>query len=172
MISEYLECGRVVSTHGCHGAVKVENLCDTPAVLASLGRVFIKKSASYEEKKIISASVFKNAVIMEIEGVSDMDAAMLLRGKVLFAARGDIPIEEGSHFIADLIGLPVKDAESGKVYGTLSDVINRGASDIYVVKTDDGEKMMPAVKEFVKSIDTTDGIFVTPIPGMLSDEDL
>ena len=72
-------------------------------------------------------------------------------------------------FIADLLGLPVIDAETGKEYGRLQDVMNRGASDIYVVDTPAGERMMPAVKEFVKSIDIEKGIFVVPIEGMFDD---
>ena len=52
----------------------------------------------------------------------------------------------------------------------MTDVINRGASDIYVVKTESGERMMPAVEEFVKRVDLEKGIFVETIPGLLSDD--
>lgn len=172
MRSNYLECAIVATTHGCRGGLKLENLCDTPEILASLKRVFLKKGDIFEAKKVISASVFKNMVIMEIEGVSDMDSAMLLKGRTLFAQRQDIPLEEGAHFIADLIGLPVIDENDGRLYGHIKDVINRGASDIYVVDTPSGERMMPAVDEFVKKTDIDTGIFVSPIPGMLSDEEV
>lgn len=171
MKAKYLECAIVATTHGCKGAVKLENLCDTPDILASLKKVFLKKGETFEAKKVLSASVFKNMVIMELEGLNDMDAALLLKGKTLYAQREDIPLEEGAHFIADLIGLPVIDAENGKVYGKLKDVINRGASDIYVIETSDGERMMPAVDEFINRVDLEAGIYVTPIPGMLTDED-
>ena len=59
------------------------------------------------------------------------------------------------------------DADNGTVYGTLSETINRGASDIYVVKTANGERMIPAVDEFIDRIDLEKGVFVRPIPGML-----
>ena len=58
------------------------------------------------------------------------------------------------------------DAADGKVYGTLKDIINRGASDIYVIDTPAGERMMPAVDEFVKEVSLDKGIFVAPIEGM------
>ena len=58
------------------------------------------------------------------------------------------------------------DVNTNTVYGKLSDVINRGASDIYVIKTENGERMMPAVDEFVKKIDLEKGIFIAPIEGM------
>jgi 16S rRNA processing protein RimM len=95
-----------------------------------------------------------------------MDKAMAVKGKTLYAARGDFKLKKGDFFIVDLIGLEVIDHESGKVYGKVSDVINRGASDIYVVKTESGERMMPAVDEFVVSVDLDEGVLVRPIEGM------
>ena len=59
---------------------------------------------------------------------------------------------------------------SGKLYGTLTDVMNRGASDVYEIKTATGEVLMPAVDEFVKEVDLEKGIFITPIEGMFPDE--
>ena len=163
----YLECGKIINTHGVAGKVKLECWCDSPEVLASLGALYFKKSdGSFEKRRISSASVFKKFVICRIEGVDDHDGAEALRGAVVWAERKDIPKPEGSFFIADLIGLPVYDADSGKVYGTVSEVFNAGASDIYTVTTPDGERMIPAVDEFVKSIDLERGIAVKPIGGM------
>ena len=71
---------------------------------------------------------------------------------------------------ADLLGLPVIDNNDGKVYGKIKDVINRGASDIYVISTPAGERMMPVVDEFVKKVDTESGVYVEVIPGLLTDD--
>ena len=98
------------------------------------------------------------------------DKAMALKVKTLYAAREDFKLKKGDYFIVDLIGMPVIDNKNGKVYGEISDVINRGASDIYVVKTESGERMMPAVAEFVKKVDVERGVFVEVIPGLLSDD--
>ena len=168
--SRYLECGKIINTHGVKGVVKVENRCDTPKILASLKKVFFEKAGNYEMRKVISASVMGGSVLMTLEGVNDMDSAMLLKNTLIYADREDIPLAEGAYFLADLCGLDVVDAESGKKYGTLREVINRGASDIYVVETPEGERMMPAVSEFVKKIDIDDAIYVTPIPGMLEED--
>ena len=166
MKKAYLECGKIINTHGIAGAVKLEPWCDSPAGLASLPRVYFKKGEVYSAVKIIKASVFKRFVIATLEGVNDIDTASALREKVVFAAREDLPLEEGDNFIADLIGLPVIDAESGRVYGTLTGVINNGAADIYEIETSRGQRLMPAVDEFVRSIDDEKGIFITPIEGM------
>lgn len=167
--TRYLECAIVINTHGISGDVKLESLCDSPSVLASLDRVYMKEGESYREVRVLRASVFKCFVIARLEGISTIDSAAALKNTVLYACRDDLDIPEGSHFIADLIGLDVIDNTSGKVYGKVCDVLNKGASDIYVVQTADGERMMPAVKEFVKRIDIEKGIYVELIPGMLYD---
>ncbi len=167
---KYLECAIIINTHGVRGDVKLESLCDSPAVLAGLKRVFLYEGSSYKEIKVLHSSVFKDFVLAGLEGIDDIDKAMTYKGKTLYAAREDFKLKKGDFFIVDLIGLPVIDNVSGVTYGKVVDVINRGASDIYVVKTDSGERMMPAVKEFVKSIDIEKGIFVEVIPGLLSDD--
>ncbi len=166
----FLECAKIINTHGVRGDVKLESLCDSPEVLASLGRVFFAEGGKYREVRVLRASVFKSFVLASLDGIDDMDKATALKGKMLYAAREDFDLDEGDYFIADLIGLPVIDELDGKVYGRLSEVINRGASDIYVVKTESGERMMPAVPEFVKRIDLEKGIFVKVISGLLSDD--
>ncbi len=167
---KYLECAIIINTHGVRGDIKLESLCDSPAVLAGLKRVFLCESGEYKEIRVLHASIFKSFVLATLEGVDDMDKAMALKGKTLYAAREDFKLKKGDYFIADLIGLQVIDNISGRVYGTVTDVINRGASDIYVVKTESGERMMPAVKEFVKRVDIEGGIFVEVIPGLLTDD--
>lgn len=170
MLNEYLECGKIVNTHGVIGEVKVECYCDSPEVLASLKKVYIKKGSTYVEAEVKRAFVSKNAAVMRLSVIADMDAAQKLRGTVLYAAREDIPIEEGAHFIADLIGLDVIDAQTGCNYGKIVDVINRGASDIYVIKTKKGEVLFPAVDEFICSVDVRTAVYVRVIEGMFDDE--
>ena len=97
---------------------------------------------------------------------------LLLKNRVCYALREDFHLEEGEYFIADLVGLPVLDAENGKEYGRVKELINRGASDIYVVETPNGETMIPAVPAFVSRVDVSVGVFVTPIDGMFASEDV
>ena len=164
--NSFIECGKIINTHGCRGSVKAESWCNTEEDLACLKKVFIKQGALYKEYKVNKASIFKQFVIFEFAGLSDMDEAMLLKNKTLYAQRDDFELEEGEFFLADMIGLDVIDADTKQVYGKLSEIINRGASDIYVVKTEQGERMIPAVDEFIISIDINEGIFVRPISGM------
>ena len=167
---QYLECGIIINTHGVRGDVKLESLCDSPEVLASLERVFVLEGGKYREIEVKHASVFKQFVLATLEGIDDMDKAAAMKGTTLYASRDDFELSEGDYFIADLLGLPVIDNRDGKVYGKIKDVINRGASDIYVITTPTGERMMPVVEEFVKRVDLESGVFVETIPGLLSDD--
>ena len=149
---KYLECGKIINTHGINGVVKAESWCDSPEILASLEKVFVLENGKMKKYRIDGASVFKRFVLLELAGVTTIEDADKLRENVIYLERDDLELEEGEVFIADLIGLPVIDVDSGVEYGTLTDVIN--------------EAMMPAVKEFVKNIDLEKGIFIKPIEGM------
>ena len=164
---KYIECGKIINTHGCRGGIKAESWCNAEDDLASLKRVFIKSNSGYEEYKVKKSSIFKQFVIFEFKGLEDMDQAMLLKGRTLYARRDDFDLEDGEYFLADMIGLDVIDADNGTVYGKLTQIINRGASDIYVVSTSNGERMIPAVDEFIISVNIESGVFVRPIEGML-----
>ena len=159
-----------MNTHGVKGAVKIESHCDSPKVLAMLPRLFFqKKEGIYEERKVIKASVGSGRVLAYLQGVDNLDDAIPLKGQTVFARREDLPLAKGAHFIADLIGLPMVDADTGLVYGTVTAVETMPSSDMYTVKEPDGNIVLfPAVKEFLVRIDTEDGIFVRPIPGFFS----
>jgi len=166
MKKQYLECGKIINTHGVTGSVKIDPWCDSPETFAKLKKVYFLQNGKYEKVKILKSSVFKRFVLATFEGVADIDSAAALKETVIYAVREDLPLDEGDNFIEDLIGLPVVDAESGKQYGIIAGVINTGASDIYEIDTENGIRMIPAVNEFVKEIDIEKGIFITPIEGM------
>lgn len=162
---EYPECGRIVNTHGCHGGVKVETWCDSPAVFAALPAVYIKKDGALVRYALRRAAISRNMVFADLEGVDSMEKADALRGTVLYAKREDLKIPEGIFLIAELIGLPVFHEQTGEKLGELKDVIHPAATEIYVIKTEKGEAMVPVVEEFVKRVDEN-GIYLLPIEGM------
>ncbi len=164
--NKYLECGKIINTHGVKGAVKIESWCDSPEILADLPYIYFKTADGFDKKQIVSASVMKRHVLAHLEGVNDVDAAMALKETVVYAERDDIPLGDGDYFIIDLVGLPVIDVDTDVKYGVVSDVFNAGASDIYTVRTESGDRMIPAVPEFIIRIDLENGIYVRPIEGM------
>ena len=165
----YLPCGKIINTHGFRGTVKAESWCDSPEILADLEEVFVKERDTYRPLSVLHASVFKQFVLLDLEGVTTEEAAERLRGTELFASRDALPVEEGSYFISDLLGLPVYHADTKEQIGTLKDINTSGVRDLYVVKTARGESLVPAVPEFIITIDPDDGIYIRPIPGLIDE---
>ena len=172
MKQAYLECGKIVGTHGVRGEVRIESYCDTPEVITKLPTLLFRDGAgNFTARKVTRAFVGRGQAVVALEGVSDMDAAILLKNTVVYAKREDIPLEEGAVFIADLIGLPVIDADTGRVYGEIRDVRQMPSSDMYTVKTRTKEVLFPVVEEFLDRVDTETGVYIRPIPGFFDDED-
>ena len=175
-ISRFMECGKIINTHGCHGDVKVEPWTDTPRDLIDLGRVFIGEGDDKREVKILRGSVMQGRFLMlSLAGVESMDAADALRNTVLYAAREDFHLEEGQYFLSDAIGLPVVDAREGRegtVLGVVEDILPNAASDIYTVRTPDGaEVLVPAVPVFIADVIPGECVRMTPIDGMFENQD-
>lgn len=145
MQKKFLEAGQIVNTHGIRGEVKIVPWCDTPEFLCDFDVLYLDgKPVSVE-----SARAHKGNVIVKLAGISDVNAAMCLKNKVVSIDRTDVELPEGRHFIADLIGLEVRDADSGAVLGVLDDVLTLPANEVYVVKGQGKEYMIPAVEEFL-----------------------
>jgi len=170
MKKEYLECGKILSAHGVRGVVKAEPWCDSPSVMVNLKEVYFLKGASYEKREVLGASGAGQQVLLTLSGVDSREAAQALKNTVLYAKREDIPVPDGRVLIADMIGLDVIDADTGRVYGTLTDVTDGVRHQIYTVKTPSGEVLFPAVDEFLREIDTEKGVFIHVIPGFFDDE--
>ncbi len=164
-MKQYLEAGKIINKRGIKGELKVETYCDTPQALCALKKLYLDP-AGKDGRAVLSAKVYKGCGYLLLEGVSTPEQADALRGRVLYADRGDLPLTEGSVFIDDLIGLPVYDTDTGTVYGKVKEVFNRGASDIYAISDGKNEYFVPAVKEFIIAVDTEKGIAVRPIAGM------
>ena len=165
MKKEFLEAGKIVTTHGIKGEVKIMPYTDSPELLAEFDRLFIGKNK--DEVIIERARVFKNTVIAKIEGVDTPEAAEKLRNKILYMHRDDLELDDDTYFIQDLIGMEVKDADSGQVYGKISDVMQTGANDVYVIKGENREYLVPAIADVIVSTDVeNDVMIIRPLDGL------
>lgn len=163
---DLIVCGSISNTHGYKGAIKLIPLCDDADVIYGLGYLI---TSDGEKREIKSIAPFKDILIVSLDGICTMEEAEKLKGTYVYARRDDISLDVGSYFIADLISLPVYNFDTGKLYGKVVSVDNYGASDIYTIKTEKGDVMIPAVEEFVKEIDLARGIFILPIEGMFDE---
>ena len=156
-----LECGKIVNTHGIRGEVKIVPWADSPEFLCDLPALYIDG----KEVKLRSARVHKGNVIALLEGIDDVNAAMLLKEKVVSMSRDDVELPEGSFYIADIIGLRVVD-EAGNELGMLDDILSPSLQQVYVIKGQ-REIMIPAVPEFILETNVEGGyIKVRLIEGM------
>ncbi len=165
MKKEFLEAGKIVTTHGIRGEVKIMPYTDSPELLAEFERLFVGKDKN--ELLIEHSRAFKNMVIAKIEGVDSPEEAEKLRNKVLYMHRDDLELDDDTYFIQDLIGMEVRDADSGLVYGKINDVMQTGANDVYVVKNGEKEYLVPAIADVVVSTDTDNDIMtIRPLDGL------
>lgn len=107
------------------------------------------------------------AAVFHLAGVESREEADALRGEFLYVSVAQAHRPRGEYFVHELIGLEVWTAEGSRL-GTIADVLRTGANDVYVVRDDAGEHLIPAIADVVKSIDTAGGhVVVHPIPGLL-----
>lgn len=167
----YLEIGQIVTTHGVRGEVRVKPWCDSSDVLLDFTTLYFDKGQKPID--ILEARVHKNVVILKIDGVDTMEEAQKLRNKILYAARDDFELPEGTYFIADLLGSEIVDNKTGEIYGKLTDVLQYGASDVYEI-TNENKKviLIPAIPDVVEKTDLENNrIYINMMEGLIDNED-
>ena len=169
-MKQFLECGKIVATHGVAGEVKVQPWCDGPDFLAGFSKLYL--GAGGTSLEVERCRCHKNMAVVKFRGVDNMDAALELRGRVLWIDRAEAPMEEGEYFVQDLIGLRAVDADSGREYGVVSDVSETGANDVYHIRFPDGnERLIPANGQVVVEIAPERGeMRIRPLKGLFDDE--
>ena len=153
MRQKFLEAGEIVNTHGIKGEVKILPWCDGPEFLKAFKTLYID-GKSY---KVEASRVHKTMLLCKLQGIDDVSVAQTYKGKTVKIDRDSAPIAEGRVFIADLIGLPV--FAEGDEIGKLTDVIDVPRGQVYEVKGE-GDHLIPAVPEFILSVDADEGIIV------------
>lgn len=171
MKKQYLEIGKIVNVHGLGGMVKVMPWCDSAEFLSEFDTLY--RGKEHTPLHIERAVVQKNMVLMKIEGVDTPEAANALRNAVLYMNREDVELDDDTYFIQDLQGMRVTDADDGKEYGKLHDVLQTGANDVYEVESPDGKMLLvPVIPEVVLKVDfETDTITIRPLKGLFDDAD-
>jgi len=150
--SEFIEAGRVANTHGIHGNIRLEPWADSADFFSEFEQIYIDE----KPVKLISAKRHKDCLIVALEGIDDIDAAIKLKGKVFKIRKADVKLEEGKFFIADLIGLSALDADTGGELGCITDVLVLPSHNVYVIKGQ-REILVPAVSEFIIETDLDKG---------------
>lgn len=149
-MEKYLRVGVISNTHGVRGEVKVYPTTDDIKRFDYLEEAVIDTGKEYIDVNVIGVKYFKNMVILKFEQFDNMDQVIPYKGMDLLVTRENaIPLEEGEHFIVDLVGCKVV-TDDGEDFGELVDVLQTGANGVYVVKMNDGkEVLLPVIDECV-----------------------
>lgn len=168
-MKQKLEIGQIVNTFGIKGEVKVVPFTDDITRFDDLENVYIKTKKESKLYKVENIKYHKNMVLIKLEGINTPEQAEMLRNAYLEVDRENaVPLEEGTYYIADLIGLEVYTDEN-KLLGKVEDIYNTGSNDIYVVKDELGKQiLLPGIKDVIKNVDLEgDKIIVHLIPGLI-----
>ena len=171
MDKKLIECGKIVSTQGIRGEVRIQPWCDSPDFLCDFKTFYAKGGELRLDVEKIRVN--KNVVVAKFKTVNSVEEGAALRNHVIYIERKAIKLEKGTYLVRDLIGLEVKNAENGKVYGKLCDVTPTGANDVYHIKTQEGKELLfPAIADVVVKTDIKNGVMeIIPLKGLFDDED-
>ncbi len=166
-MEDLLQVGVITTTHGVRGEVKVFPTTDDPARFKKLKQVVLDTGKEKIDLEIAGVRFFKNLVIVKFKGIDDINDVEKYRQKSLYVTRENaVKLKKNEYFIADLIGLSVI-SDEGECLGTLTDVLQTGANDVYVIGEGADEILLPAIKDCVKEVDLEEGrMIVHLLPGL------
>ncbi|MEG6566001.1 ribosome maturation factor RimM [Thermoanaerobacterium saccharolyticum] len=152
-MDDYLSVGKITSAYGVNGEVKVYPLTDHLDRFYDLDYVYIFDDEKKVQYQIESVRFIKNLVLIKFYEVNDRNEAEKLKDKFIKITMDDaIELEEDEYFIKDLIDMKVY-TDDKRELGVLKNVLKTGANDVYVVKTEERDILIPAIKDVIKDVD-------------------
>ena len=153
-MEDLLKVGVITTTHGVRGEVKVFPTTDDAERFLELEYVLLDTGRELRRLDIKNVRFFKNLVILKFDGIDNINDIEKYKGKDLWIPREEAQeLGEDEYYIADLQGLNVV-LEDGTEFGTLRDVMETGANDVYIINSKEhGEVLLPAIKECILDVD-------------------
>jgi len=174
----YITIGKIVNTHGIRGEVKVKVYSDSVDRFEGMGKVYVVAGDGADEAGAISDTAErrtltitglryqKDMVLMTFDEIGSMTEAERLKNVLLQVPENELPsLEEGRYYIYQLVGIAVW--EKDICYGKLTDVMQPGSNDVYVVHDGKREILIPALKTVIKSVDLDKGRMEVELPAGL-----
>lgn len=146
-VSEFIEVGKITNVHGLMGEVRVDAWADSPEFFKQFSTLYV--GPERWPIKVLGARSHKRMAILKLEGITDVNSALVIRGQVLHFKRADVTLPDGHFFIADLIGITALDSETNAVLGTVDEVLPLPAHNVYAIRGGEREILVPAVPTFV-----------------------
>ena len=153
-MEDFFRVGVIANTHGIRGEVKIFPTTDDVKRFDYLKEAYIDAGKEKIKVEVSNVRYFKNLVIVKFKGIDNINDIEMYKKRELWVPREEAQeLEEDEYYIADLIGMDVV-LEDGSKFGTLKDVMETGANDVYVVEDTKGaEVLLPAIKECILDVD-------------------
>lgn len=155
-MEQMLTIGKIVNTHGVKGEVRVLPSTDDIKRFGKLKEVRVE-NRSIQTYEIETVRYHKNFVLLKFKGIDSMDQAELLKNSILRINRKDaLPLEQDEYYQCDLYDLKVI-TDTGRNLGRLTDILVTGSNDVYVVRGEEKEILIPAIKQCILKVDLEAG---------------
>jgi 16S rRNA processing protein RimM len=166
---EFIAIGKILKTQGNRGAVKVLPLTDFPDRFKELKKINVSIKGGRLIMNIEEVMPHQKYIVVKFKEINDMNAAEGIKGGILEITRAElVPLPEGSYYIFDIVGLSVY-GSGGEFFGEITEVIQTGANDVYIVDTGGKPLLIPALRQVVKEIDLAGRRMVVDLPEGLMD---
>ncbi|MCX7622965.1 MAG: ribosome maturation factor RimM [Thermomicrobium sp.] len=151
-VPQRLSIGRIIGAHGVRGAVKLRIWTHFPERIPELRHVYLDDEPT--PRRLLRAQVLGDIALLQLEGIATRNDAEALRGTVVRIDRSQAaPLGEDEFYHFEILGLRVVD-ETGQDLGTVVEIIETGANDVYVVQRPDGsELLLPAIRSVILEVD-------------------
>jgi 16S rRNA processing protein RimM len=169
MSEQFIRIGKILKSQGHRGAVRVLPLTDFPERFQEMQRVRVKLQDRSEVYTIEECKPHGKFLTIKFKEIVDMNAAEKLRGSYLEVTRQElVPLQEDSYYIFDIVGMSVFDQDE-TLLGKVTDVLQTGANDVYVVETGGKPLLIPALKQVVRKVDLQGRKMLVELPEGLAD---
>lgn len=168
--SKKLLIGKIQGTHGIRGQLRVVPFAGDASSIVELKEVFIKSpTGGLESFSVVSAKNHGKRVILTLKSFDNINQVLHLVGREIYTDRVALPeLPSDEFYWSDLLGLKVWTSD-GEELGELVDIIETGSNDVYVVKKNGREVLVPALEDVVLSVDLAEGRMTVSLPEGLLD---
>jgi 16S rRNA processing protein RimM len=167
-MNRWIAVGRVLRAHGLEGEVVIRRFGETEGVLAPGASLRFGEGTEAIRRTVLSSKPHGRDWIVTLEGLHDRDLADAIRGELLFVEEESLPdLPKGTYYRFQLVGLRVR-TQAGEDLGRIEEVLETGANDVFVVRGEKGEILIPAVDSVLAEVDLGRGeMVIIPIPGLV-----
>lgn len=168
MEDELITIGKITKHQGNKGEVKVIPLTDYPDRFELLEQAILTKDDEQKRLNIEDMRYHKEFIILKFEGIDDIGAATEVKNFLIKIPKSEaMTLPKESYYLHDIMGLQVI-TNTGRELGEVTDILETGSNDVYVVESDEEEYLIPALKEVIDKVDLEAGqMIITPIKGLI-----